>query len=242
MLSQDHSFSPSQINMGKDCPFRWNSYIQRRPTVKTETIYADVGTIIHRSIADYYEAINPNPNPGTIEGTFEQILDRNWKSAGIKGLVSRKTKCFTNFVKFERKRARLWKQYKPTLTEGKLKARINGITYTTIVDAYWEEDKTVIDWKSGNVNRIGSSEKIQGQVMKMVLEAYGKPVDRVIFVALRLGLELEMPKTTIGFIEDTIQRLKEYDKLQDFPKRKSKNCFFCGYQLRCGLGDRCLWM
>ena len=242
MLSQDHSFSPSQINMGTSCPFRWNCYVRRLPTIKTETIYANVGTVIHQSIADYFDVINPEPNPGTIQGTFEQILERNWKSSGVKGLVSRKKRCLTNFIKFEKKRIKTWKQYKPTLTEGKLKARINGITYTTIVDAYWSEDATIIDWKSGSVNRIGSSEKIQGQVMKMVVEAYGHPVERVIFVSLGLGLELEMPKTTVGFVEDTVHRLKEYDKLQDFPIRRSKNCFFCGYQLRCGLKDTCIWM
>lgn len=241
-LSPDHSFSPSQINMGTECPFRWNSYIRRQPTIKTETIYADVGTIIHQSIADYYEVISPRPQSGTIEGTFEQILDRNWKTSGIKGLVSRKKKCLDNFLKFEKKRLRTWKQYKPSLTEGKLKARINGITYTTIVDAYWEEDATIIDWKTGNVNKIGTSEKIQGQVMKMAIEAYGKPVERVIFVALRLGLELEMPKMTTGFVEGAVQRLIEYDRMQDFPKRKSRNCWFCQYQLRCALGGRCLWM
>ena len=64
--------------------------------------------------------------------------------------------------------------------------------YRTIVDAYWEKDATIIDWKSGNLNSIGDSERIQGQVMKMVLEALGKPVDKVIFVALKQGLYLRL--------------------------------------------------
>lgn len=244
-LSPEHAFSPSQINMGNTdtgCPFRWNSYVLRKPTIKTEMIYATMGTVVHQSIAEYFKVVSPNPHRGVIQGTFEPILERNWKSAGIKGNTSRKKRCLDNFIKFERKRLRTWKQYKPSLIEGKLKARINGIKYSTIVDAYWEQDETIVDWKTGKVNKIGPSEKIQGQVMKMVVEAHGKPVRRVVFVSLGLGVDLQMPKTTAGFIEGKVRQLIECDRLQDFPKHKTKNCWFCQYQLRCALSTVCLWM
>ena len=204
--------------------------------------YANAGSVIHESIAEYFKTINPTPNKGTIAGTIQTILERNWKASGLKGMDSRRDKCMQNFIKFEIKRLGSWKQYRPTYVEQRMKAKINGVNYHTIVDAYWEEDATIVDWKSGNLNSIGITERIQGQVMKMVVEAYEKPVERVMFVALRMGLDLTMPPTTYGFVEAKVKSIFERDRLNDFPKKRSSLCSWCGYSIRCNMEGRCLWM
>jgi len=242
ILTPEHVFSPSQINTVETCPYQWKSSRLRFPQIVTETKYADAGNVVHQSIAEYYKVINPTPNKGAIAGTIQTILERNWKASGLKGMDSRRDRCMQNFIKFETKRLSKWKRYRPTYVEQRMKAKINGIYYYTIVDAYWEEDATIVDWKTGNINSIGTTERIQGQVMKMVVEAYQKPVERVIFVALKIGLDLTMPATTYGFVESKVRSIFERDRLGDFPKKKSSLCVWCGYNIRCRMEGRCLWM
>jgi len=243
ILRPDHTFSPSQISTHENCPFQWQSSVQRLPQIATETKFADAGNVIHQSIAEYFKVINPTPNRGEIEGTIQTILDRNWGASGLKRMDSRKDTCLQNFVRFEDKRRRTWKQYKPTSIEQQLSVTVNSINYRTIVDAYWKEDATIVDWKSGKMNQIGVSEQIQGQVMRMVITAMGNPVNKVIFAALLVGLELEMPNVTNGFVESKIRSMIEHARLDMFPKKKSYLCVWCSYNLRCRFdGERCLWM
>jgi len=242
-LRADHTFSPSQITTHENCPFQWQNDILHTPRIAIETKYATAGSVIHQSIAEYFKVINPSPNKGEIEGTIQTILDRNWEASGLKRMDSRKDKCLQNFVRFEDKRRRTCKRYKPTLIEQRLKVTVNGIKYHTIVDAYWREDSTIVDWKSGKMNQIGVSEQIQGQVMRMVITAMGNPVDKVIFAALLTGLSLEMPKVTDGFIEKKVATMLEHARLDMFPKKESYLCSWCPYVLRCRYdGVRCVWM
>lgn len=241
-LSEQHYFSPSQINTHVTCPFQWKSNILRYPQILTETKYATAGSVIHASIAEYFRAINDNPSKGEIEGTIQTILDRKWDESGLKRMDSRKDKCMKNFVKFENKRRKTWKVYKPTLIEKYVKSTVNGLNYRTIVDAYWKEDGVIIDWKSGKLNTINESEMIQGQVMKMVIEKTGAKVNKVIFVALLTGLDLVMPNVTDGFVETRVQSMFEHVRLNMFPKKKTRLCDWCGHILRCQTEGQCIWM
>lgn len=244
ILSPDHFFSPSEINTGYNCPYLWKCGKERQPTIAVETKFADFGHVIHESIAQYFKMISPDPHSGAIRGTIKSIVNEKLKASGLRRMDTRKEKCINNFVKFEVKRLKTWKQYIPTHIEQKKQAKVNGINYRTIGDAYWRADETIIDWKSGKMAQIGVVERIQGQVMKIVWTALGFPVKRVIFVALQTGLALEMPHTTNGFVEDKVRSLCEYDRLGYFPKKKSSLCYFCEYQLRCAFEEAgvCLWM
>lgn len=242
LITPEHFFSPSQINTVENCPYQWKGDRLHLQRIVTDMKYANAGSVVHESIAEYFKAIDQEPTKGNIKGTFKLILDRNWKASGLKGLDSRRDKSLANFTKFECKRLDTWEQYKPTFVEQRMKAKINGINYHTIVDAYWEKDETIIDWKTGNVNSIGVSERVQGQVMKMVVEAYKMPVKRVMFVSLKVGLDLTMPTTTYGFVEDKVKKIFERDKNNNFPKNRTSLCSWCGYSIRCKLDDRCLWM
>ena len=241
-LSPQHVFSPSQIISHEQCPFCWECNLEHQPQILTETKYADAGTVIHQSIAEYFRTINPNPTKGEIEGTFQTILDRNWQASGLKQMEPRKDKCFESFTRFEVKRKKSWLQYIPSMIEQNLTTTINGINYRTIVDAYWEKDATIVDWKSGRLNQLGIMERIQGQVMKMIITAQRKPVLRVLFVSLLVGAELPMPETTDGFVEVKVRSMFERFRTNHFPKKKGYHCDYCGYTLRCKLGDRCIWM
>lgn len=247
IVVQEYPLSPSQIRGGVQCPHGWNFSKLRLPAMEMDRTYATVGDVFHRSIKEYYSVIGDKPHKGQIVGTFETILDRLWKAEGldrIDKLKSRREKCTANFIKFEVKRARTWKQYIPTMIEEKVKATVNGINYVTIPDVYWEQEATIVDWKTGRMNALGEMEFIQGGVERMVLTALGLPVRKVIFVCLLVGLELEMPQVKDQYVEVRVKQLLQFTATGRYPKKRGPHCRYCPHQVRCQLQDRriCLWM
>jgi hypothetical protein len=206
-----------------------------------DTMYADAGTAVHEAIAEYYSMISPSPHGGVIEGTFSSILDRYWKAASLEKMVklkSRREKCEENFIKFEKKRLNTWRQYKPTVVEEMIRARIHGINYVTIPDAYWETDSTVVNWKTGGISYLTEKEFVQGHIERMVLRSNGRRVNEYIFVALLTGLELRLPMLDDKYVEDRIETLIQYERTNKFPKHRGDACRYCAHSLRCQLQDR----
>jgi len=232
--------SPSQIGTWVMCPRQWYYDRMHVPQITTETKYADAGSVIHQSIAEYLKVISPNPSKGAIEGTFRNILNRRWKESGL-GDMGRKEQCAKNFIQFEVRRLNSWKQFRPTYVEETIGFTFNGTKILTIVDAYWQADATVIDWKTGNMNRIDELSMIQGLIVKKAIESRGLPVERMMFVSLKLGLVLTLPKPPQRFLEDIIDRMIVSARQGKFPKRKGSHCDWCGHQLRCQFGEICLW-
>jgi len=240
MITQDHAFSPSQINKYLQCPLSWKYSVERVPRIRISNDAARAGSVIHNSIARYFTVISDKPNLGSIEGTFQGILDEDWKKNGLP-YMPRRQKCFDNFVKFEKTRARTQTTYKPTLIESNLQATINGMNFNTIIDCYWEDSGTIIDWKTGKLNQITTSEIIQGQVEKMVLESHGYKVNKVIFVGLMMGFTLQMPSSTNTHIETIVTQIFKSVTDNRFDKKRNQFCPWCEHQIRCDLEGRCLW-
>ena len=234
--------SPSQINDGRKCPFSWASHRSHAPGIVTDMRYADVGTLVHRAIARYYEVISDRPHKGVIEGTFDGILNEMWKFNDYT-LENRKRSALKTFVSFEHGRSQKWKQYKPTMVEQYLRASVNGITYNTVVDAFWEEDGVIVDWKTGAKNMLNEDDFVQGHVMRMVVRALGFVVNKVIFVCLTSGMYLELPDIKDSFVEDFVHELVGHWKRGVFPRRKGPTCAWCDQRIRCDLMGRrtCLW-
>jgi len=234
--------SPSQINDGRKCPFSWATHRSKLPGIVTDSRYMDVGSVVHRAIARYYETISDRPHKGIIEGTFAGILNEMWKFNDY-ALENRKRSALKTFTSFEAKRSAEWKQYKPTMIEQYLRESINGITYNTIVDVYWEMDGIIVDWKTGAKNTLNEDDFVQGHVMRMVLRSMGFPVNKVIFVCLTSGMFLELPEMRDSFVEDFVYKLVEYWKKGVFPRKRGPWCDWCDQVIRCQLQDRgiCLW-
>jgi len=207
----------------------------------SDTSYADAGSAIHKAIAEYYHSIGSSPNRNNIQTVFTTILDRVWASFGLdsnKNLTNRKLACRTNFINFEIHRLQTWKRYRPDMVEAKLETNIQDITFVTVVDAYWEQDETIIDWKSGNMSMLSESEYMQGQVMKIILQNLHKKVSKIMFIGLLNGLRLEMPHIDDSYVFERIARLREFVEANHFPRIRGSHCYWCGNVLRCELNEK----
>jgi len=238
--------SQSQMNLNESCPHAWYYYRIHAPSIVRDTSYADLGTVLHKSIAEYYGIIHDNPHEGEIEGTYKQVLDRHWTQheSNLKALVSRKDKCVANFLNFEKTRMKSGGNYKPTLVEGNITGIINRIEYRSIVDAYWIDSGTAVDWKTGNKVILEAPDYIQGQVTIMILRSFGYPVNRFLFVSLLAGTVLELPKVEDAFVEVRAMKMIDHWNKGEFPKNKNpQSCQWCNWILRCDMEDKgyCVW-
>jgi hypothetical protein len=233
--------SPSEMKGAIECPYNWYCGVLGYKRLPSDMTYANAGSAVHQAIAEYYQVIGDPPSKNSIRSTFENVLDRVWTKYGldsVKYVSSRKRSAIDNFTSFELSRLGKWKNYKPSMTESKLEVNLRDITFATIVDAYWEQDETIIDWKTGKMNNLDEFDYIQGHIMTMVIRALNKPVSRVIFVCTTTGLRLEMPKIEDNFIFDRVDKLKEFAEKGKFPKRRGRHCGYCDNVIRCQLSDR----
>jgi len=147
-----------------------------------------------------------------------------------------------HFIAFELQRQKTWQQYKPTFIEKKLNVKPwkDLPEFHPILDFYSEPAKTIIDWKTGTVE-MNEELMIQGKIYEMALKTIGKPVEHVIFFALKQGLSYEMPKIQDGWVygicRDTVDQINS----EQFPKRITPLCNWCPYILNCEFDYTYLW-
>jgi hypothetical protein len=237
--------SQSQMNLADQCPRAWYYYRIHAPVIQGDMSYAEAGSVIHESIAEYYGIIADNPHDGEISGTFKQVLERNWtaKESLIKQLSGRRDKCITNFLNFEKVRMKGGGKYKPMFVEQNITGIINRIEYRAIVDAYWEDSGVAVDWKTGNKVILEMPDYIQGHMSTMILRSHGLTVNRFIFVSLLAGTVLELPKVDDRLIEEKALKMVDFWNKGTFPKTPGEGCTYCNWVLRCALEERgmCLW-
>ena len=237
--------SQSQMYYAEHCPHSWYFYRIKAQQIQGDMTYMTIGTIIHESIEEYFKVIGDNPHSGQITGTFKSIVDKNWAvyESLLKEYSGRKDKCVANFVNFEVNRSLTAKKYKPTLLEQDLKAIIGRIEYRAIVDAFWEEEGLIADWKTGNKNMLSAQDYLQGQIETMILREHGYTVKKVVFVSLFSGLVLELPKVTDEYVHEKAMKMINYWNTGKFPKNRGQGCNMCQWNLRCKLEDRgiCVW-
>lgn len=237
----------SQIGLNKTCPYKWMCYRLKIPTTPREEKFSIAGITIHQAIREYYQVIDENPlHTGVIEGTARQIFDRLWKGAGnsVKDMGDRKDRCLNNFIKFETRRYGKWQRFKPDMVEERLKAKINGYGYLTILDTFWIHDGILVDWKTGAKTTLDWIDLIQGHVEEMILKSMGFTVKKVLFECLLNGLEIQLPQVDDAMVEAEVAKMYATVEKGDFPKIKSPACLWCDWITKCSLDDRglCIWL
>ena len=225
--------SPSDINGFFFCPRRWYlSIVLGIPPMPIPRPELEFGTMIHNTIANYFDVISENPSESEIRQKISEIFQRNYVK--ILGIDDKKyKKVVKSFYKFEIERLRKWKQYKPTFVEKRLEA----VPFVGKVDAYWAEEGVVVDWKTGNYSVMHNDLLRQGTIYKLLLEAHGYKVEKVLFVFLAKDRTLEMPATTAGWIEEEIKKMVNMIVEGKFPRRNDKVCERCEFQLACKFDD-----
>jgi hypothetical protein len=234
------SITQTQMNLDENCPQSWYYYRKKFPKIIGDTRYMLVGTIIHNSIEQYFRTISESPHTGLISGTFKTILDKNWEphNEELKELYNRKIKCTENFLKFETERMKVCNRYRPSMQEEKLNANINGVEFFTIVDCFWAEDGFLVDWKTGSKNTLSVQDYIQGMIEKMILEARGYTVKKVVFAMLFTGQYIEMGVQPDNFIMDRANKMIREWTTGNFPKIRGQQCLYCGWDIRCALQEK----
>jgi len=225
--------SPSDINSFFFCPRRWYlSIILGIPEMPVPQPERELGILVHNNIAEYYTKISEKPTPEEIQKVATDVFAKNY--IPIPGADPKKyEQIMHNFISFEIKRLKTWKRYKPLLVEQRLEAP----PFIGVVDAFFDVDKVVVDWKTGNYSVMNNDLMRQGAIYKILLEAHGYKVEKVIFVFLYRNKILEMPETTIGFVLKDIEQMVEMIKNGRFPGRNDKFCNKCPFQLACRFSD-----
>jgi len=229
--------SPSDINSFFFCPRRWYlSIILGIPPMPIPKPELDFGIMVHNIIANYYEIIPEKPTADQIRKTVAKVFKDGYVK--IPGTSDRKIKIVAqNFYRFEVDRLQGWKQFRPTFVEKRLEAH----PFVGKIDAFWAEEGIVIDWKTGSYSVMHNDLMRQGTIYKLLLEAHGYKVNKVLFVFLYKNKTLEMPATTVGWIEKEIRNMVEMITKGKFPRRNDKLCTRCEFQLACRFDDKHLF-
>ena len=235
------SIAPSAINQIRRCPRQWQLSMQLSAQVETEQKYLVFGRQIHAVIASYYRTIGQSATEQTIHTAIDKAFER-WYAPEIKTMLHQVNDTKKHFLTYELQRHKTWQQYKPTLVEKKLNVKIwNDIPeFHPIIDFYSESQKTIIDWKTGNVE-MNEELMIQGKIYEMSLKAMNKPVEHVIFVGLKHGVAYEMPKVQDGWAYGICKGVVDLVKSGHFHKNPSPLCNWCPFILNCEFDYTWLW-
>jgi len=229
--------TPSDINSFFFCPAKWYfSVIAQVPAMVIPKPEADFGTLVHNIIADYYQNVPDNPDEAVIFETISRVFKNN--IVPVEGYTMEKVKellrrVAQNFYRFELERLGKWKSYKPLLVEKLLEYK----PFVGKVDAFWDKDGVVVDWKTGSYSIFNEALAVQGTIYKFILEGNGYKVNKILFVYLKNYKVLELQPATLNEIEAKIQNMIEQIRKGVFTKRNDRACARCEYQLSCRFDD-----
>ena len=235
--------TPSKINTFNQCPFKyWAHYIARQPQICTDGRAARFGSAVHNIVVLYYDKIDNDSNLKEVSEKMEEafVEGADWRTDNFK---TRLKKVQRNLKAFEVERLdKGWN--KPTLLEKRLKAEFypDMPPFEGIVDAYFEDQKMAVDWKTGKYEEMDTSRMVQGKIYQMLLDANGYPTEKILFNNLTLGRRLTLPRITEGWVENVVRQMLQMIKNERFPKRSSGLCNgWCGYALSCAFNKTCPW-
>lgn len=226
--------SPTLLNSFLSCPLAFKYSFALMPEVEIDDSRAVLGTEIHSQIATYLKDLRNDITEQEMLGLSKQVF----------GEDKRQSKIIKNFLEFEKQRVTQFKRIKPDIVEGKLYANLYEELpiFVTIVDAYWKDDETCINWKIGSSNELYESNIIQGAIETMVLAKNNNQTRHHWFVHLGNSRILETPSVQEGWLKSKCIELLDSVKADYFPKRKSGLCDnYCKYIIRCEFEGRCLW-
>ncbi len=235
--------SASDLNLFNTCPLWYFMNKQRLPGIEVDKEKAQYGTDVHNLINEYYKCVKKSfetdLTPDIIESAFNDLWGKSYindspafrlKSSNVK----------ETFIKFERERLEQdgIEKYHPSHTEYK----VTCDNLVGIIDFYNEATGTIIDWKTGSMVTLNQDNYIQGKIYERMMTRLGKPVNKVLFVALASGMTFELPQISDGWLDDKISYLIDNAKLDNFKPKPSGLCPYCPYILRCQSKGLCLWL
>jgi hypothetical protein len=226
--------TPSALNSFNFCSAKWDFDRQENiPTLPVDDEHMEFGLMVHSAISDYYSKIPEKPRPVEIDTRAKQSF-ADFVDVRTASLKSRYQICLSNFIRFEIGRLETFRRFKPDFVEHAIQSGfIRGK-----VDAFWKEDSTLVDWKTGSFNDGNISEDFmrQGSLYRRMLNESGTQCSRVIFVMLLTGRIIEIPRVPDAWIDNEINKMLNG---QIVPNRGIW-CKNCPYQLRCefSLSDR----
>jgi len=216
-------YSPSSILTFLQCPFRY--YLSKNYKVKLENEEVIIGKIVHKIIEEYYKNLNVK-NEFEIEMKIKNIMIKNIKSHT--DLEYKVSNLIRNFIKFEKERFK--KNEYPELIEKYLEyGDICGV-----IDYY--SNGIIIDWKTGKYT-MNENNIIQGNIYRFLLESNGYKVDKIIFIYLDKYKKIEIKKYPNEYILKKIRFIKEMEKSNNYPKKKSYLCNKCEFKFYCDFNE-----
>ena len=230
--------SPSRLNKYETCPalLKYDTLLGKgeiTSTIFTNREAADNGIKFHEQfISEYFRIIPEVPTELEIKTTSAKVFDQYYGS----NADSNDMTLLTNFIKFEIDRSRTWKTYSPTFIEKELFSDL----FRGRIDFYG--DNTILDWKTGFVNQVSNDMLRQGTIYKHLCESNNFPVKKMLFVALSFGRVLELPRTTLGWVEGQRTDYITSQKIDRFPAKPNSTCPNCPHLLRCYSEGRSLWL
>ena len=234
-------YSYSEMSLILSCERRWSFY---KTGIKGIIIPDDksmiFGKSVHEAIQDYFMHIlrTKITKEIEIETRARQSFYNNtelYKYYTDNRVVFERV--VGNFIKFEKERFTKWKNFIPTFVEQRLEAGdLHGV-----IDVYFGEDRTLIDWKSYDATMISPSMTLQGAIYKVLLEENKFPVDKILFVFLESGRVLQLPKTTKGFVLEQMHRVKTIADSGVYRPNFSFGCRACPFVLDCNFLNDKLW-
>lgn len=224
-------FSPTAINTFFQCPRKWYYQSVQAPENIVDDRRALLGSAIHSMIQLYFTRQVERPTESDIDRLAWEIFTTTYDPI-IKEFEKTAKRIWTNFIKFEKKRLREWRRYKPVFVEEMLEI---SNTIRGIVDFYGDE--RIIDWKTGSFYFLNKDFVRQGNFYRFMLERSGYTVKEILFVFLKDDKVVKIPKKSDGWVQEEISRVKRMIQQGYFPKKESQLCRFCEYRLVCEFSD-----
>lgn len=237
------TFSPSQVNTFRDCPARWALSRSNSFKAKTNSMYLDLGSIVHNSINNYYRSI-PHDQEITKEYIKSQVKSAFydiWLSHRIPSLEPRFNRSLANFTKFEVNRLKSGGTYLPAKTEWAVKKHWEGYNLYGIIDFYSRDTKTIIDWKTGSKAELNLSYLFQGEFYRLLANLSHEECETVIFMFINLGEALIVPKRDFNWLKESLDLIVLTAKVGEFKKNKESYCSNCNEIWACDYSDTPLW-
>lgn len=237
------SLSPSSANRFiHTCPTMWMYRRLKIKGIQTDERPALYGKAIHNIIVLYFGQITEKPTFTEIEATVDKAFEEG-ENFAMRGFSVRTRRIKENFIEFEKKRLRTWKQYRPTFTEKWLEASPWDDTppLRCIVDFYSRKDQIGLDWKTTRYEDIGTKNMIQGKINEIALKMNDLPIKKFMFFGLYHGRSLAYPRVTDEYLHRILLNMVNKVRKGDFQKVVGSHCKYCEYILNCQLENRCLW-
>jgi CRISPR/Cas system-associated exonuclease Cas4 (RecB family) len=217
--------NPSTIGTIKQCPLKYHFSSEKVEGIKIKSSGRDIGIAVHRTIA------NTLNGKEVEEGMSEDELI----------VMREKKKDYENCVEVSKKV--LEEEGEPELVEAKIKVKPwNDLPLLVGIVDFFSKNGTIIDWKTGRSDiYLNDGMKLQGKFYEVLLKEKGYNVNKILFVNLRSGKKIEIPKITDGWLRNKIIEAINEVKLHPLLRRPSYLCDYCEYQIECKFMGKTIW-